>query len=159
MAKSKTQQPPEGVLEIQYKRIREDEKCPEPVKLHGADAAFDLLVTRYTTVAGGGKAQLPHNLAVAIPPGYYGLIIARSSTFTKKGLLIQPGVIDAGYRGEVQTMAYNPTSRMVHIGDGERLSQLLILPIVAVEFAYAKRDLPSGDRGSDGFGSTGGFSN
>jgi len=148
---------PSELLEVLFKRVRDDETCPPPNRQHPGDAAHDLTVTRYTPISGGAKVQLPHNLAVAIPEGYFGLVLARSSTFVKKGLIVHPGIIDSGYRGEVMTVVFNPSGKMVHIGDGERVSQLLILPVVPVEFAHAKKDLPSGDRGTDGFGSTGGF--
>jgi dUTP pyrophosphatase len=147
-----------SMMEIQYKRVRDAESCPPPNRLHQHDAAFDLTVTRYVAIAAGAKVQLSHNLSLAIPAGYYGLILPRSSTFTKKGLIVHPGIIDSGYRGEVVTAVYNPTGKMVHVGDGDRISQLLILPIPIVDFVHAKKSLPPGDRGEDGFGSTGGFS-
>lgn len=155
-AKPQAEGAPEPEVRIAFGQIREDELGPAPERQYPNDAGLDLVCTRYVLVSAGAKAQVAHNIAVAIPSGYFGLIVPRSSALVKKGLLVHLGVIDPGYRGEIQTVVYNPNKKGVHVSEGERISQLLILPLVKT--AFHKRDkMPSGVRGTEGFGSTGGF--
>jgi dUTP pyrophosphatase len=129
-----------------------------PKKAYPNDAGLDLTVSRYQMISPSTRVQLPHNLAMAIPEGCFGLILPRSSTFLQKGLLVHPGIVDSGYRGEVHTVVYNPGPKAIHVGEGARISQLLILPIIEMGFVNRnKKNLPPGDRGDKGFGSTGGF--
>lgn len=147
----------EGVIEVA--RIRADEVWGVPKRSYGSDAGLDLLVSRYTTIYTGTRVRIPHNLAVAIPEGYFGLVLPRSSTFHEKGLIIHSGIIDPGYRGEVMTIAYNPGMKSVYIGEGERVSQLLILPLIKLDVVDVRelKKMTPGERGEKGFGSTGGF--
>jgi len=127
-----------------------------PRRFNATDVGLDLTVRRYVQVHPGARARLPHGIAVAFPPGYFGLIVPRSSTLLIKGLVVAPGTIDPGFRGELQTVVYNPTRKVVTIMEGERLSQLIVqamwnLPVVEV------KALPPGDRDEMGWGSTGGI--
>lgn len=146
---------PAGV-EIPCLRVRDDEPWRPPQRFHPGDAGADLMISRHVTVGAGTRAQLPTNLAVAIPEGYYGQIIGRSSTFHKRGLIVVTGVVDPGYRGEVMIVVYNPTTRSTFVQEGERLAQIILLPVAVGDFT-ASRTLPKGDRAEKGFGSTGGF--
>jgi dUTP pyrophosphatase len=161
-AKEKVQDPaPRGpeVVQIAWSRIRDEEVGKEPNKHYPSDVGYDLVCSRYTPVSSRVRAQIPTNIAVAIPEGFFGLVLPRSSTFHRRGLISHPGIIDSGYRGEVMFMVYNPGQKQVHVADGERLAQLVILPIVDVDFKEERgvKKLPKGDRGDKGFGSTGGF--
>jgi dUTP pyrophosphatase len=147
----------EGLLPIEFKRIRDDEVCPVPERSYPGDAGMDLTCARQVVVMPGARVQVAHNIAVAIPEGFFGLILPRSSALLKKGILVSLGIIDNGFRGELQTVVHNPTPRAVYIEEGDRLSQLIVLPIIGVEFQHARKDLPPGDRGERGFGSTGGM--
>lgn len=154
------ERPIPGLIEMLYQSIRDEEVGHPPERKHPSDAGMDLCCSRYMSIQTGQKAQIPTNVRVAIPEGHFGLILPRSSTMFIKGLHILPGVIDSGYRGEIMVMALNPSppgpARNVHIGEGERLAQLIVLPLVPIVMKKVKT-LPEGDRGESGFGSTGGF--
>lgn len=143
--------------EIHCLRLRDDEPWRPPERFHDSDAGADLMICRHVTVGAGTRAQLPTNMAMAIPAGFYGQILGRSSTFHKRGLVVHPGVIDAGYRGEVMIVVFNPGPKSVFIQEGERLAQIILLPVTVAQFK-PERSLPKGDRAEKGFGSTGGFS-
>lgn len=143
-------------LLLQFIQVREEEKGREPKKSYPGDAGHDLFCSRHVSVEPGGKMQVPTGIAVDIPEGYFGWVTPRSGTFYRKGLIVHPGIVDSGYRGEVQILAYNPGQRKIFIAEGERIAQLIILPVVKVEFSEVARLTP-GDRGEAGFGSTGGL--
>ena len=108
-------------------------------------------------VAPGARAMVPTGLAVAIPEGHAGLVLPRSGLASKEGLTLAnaPGLIDAGYRGEVVCAVVNlDRERPVRIARGDRVAQLVIVPIPAAE-PVEVADLPDSARGSGGFGSTG----
>ncbi len=94
-------------------------------------------------------------LAMAIPKGYVGLIYARSSLGTKKGLAPanKVGVIDADYRGEIMVCLYNHSKSIQTITPNERIAQIVITPFLQVNFLEAE-ELPDTERGQGGFGST-----
>lgn len=131
-----------------------------PSRKHPSDAGLDLEATSFFTVQAGFSALVPHNLAIVFPPGYYGLIVPRSSTLQHTGLIVLPGVLDPGFRGEVKTVVFNASRRNVRVNARDRLSQLLVLPIPQAlkvsEVAFGEFPRET-DRGAEGFGSTGGF--
>jgi dUTP pyrophosphatase len=128
-------------------------KCEAPVTSYAGDAGRDLIVSEWVSVAPKRKVRIQHNIRVAIPEGFFGLILPRSSTFDRLGLLISPGVIDPGFRGEVMALAYNPTEKIIHVNEGDRIAQILIIPVANAGFEQVK-ELPEGSRGEKGFGST-----
>ncbi|MGQ4809044.1 Deoxyuridine 5'-triphosphate nucleotidohydrolase [Candidatus Entotheonellaceae bacterium PAL068K] len=126
-----------------------------PSKAHGSDAGFDLAVPADCLIAPQVHGRIDLGFAVQIPPGWYGQIFGRSSVF-QRGLSVHPGVIDADYRGAVQLLVYNmiPTEQRMHRGD--RVAQLLILPVPAVSLMLVTpEELTSTTRGTRGMGSTG----
>lgn len=101
---------------------------------------------------------MPTGIALALPPGYVGLVCPRSGLAARKGigLVNSPGVIDAGYRGEISVVLINHDPlEACEITRGDRVAQLVITP-VAVARLVAVRDLPGSHRAGGGFGSTGG---
>lgn len=95
-------------------------------------------------------------LAMEIPEGYVGLLFARSSLATKRGLAPanKVGVIDSDYRGEVKVALHNSSNSLQIIEENERIAQLIIMPYEQAQFIEAE-DLEDTERGSGGFGSTG----
>jgi dUTP pyrophosphatase len=101
--------------------------------------------------------MIPTGIAVAIPDGHAGLVLPRSGLASKHGLTLAnaPGLIDAGYRGEVIVAVVNlDPSEKVEIHTGERIAQLVIVAVPDVRAEWAEQ-LPSTTRGEEGFGSTG----
>jgi dUTP diphosphatase len=137
-------------------KLREAEFFAPPFRSHEDDAGLDLTVSCWTVIHPGAIGRLQSNCAISLPPKHYGLIVPRSSALSEKGLLIQVGVIDPGYRGELITVVKNPTPRVIQVNEGERVSQLLVLPLRTYEVKMVF-DLPAGSRGSAGFGASGGY--
>ncbi len=101
--------------------------------------------------------MVPTGLAVAIPEGYAGLVLPRSGLASKHGLTMAnaPGLIDAGYRGELICAVVNlDREQAVKIARGDRIAQLVVIPVPDLEPAWVE-ELPPSSRGRGGFGSTG----
>ena len=104
-----------------------------------------------------GQTVLMHTgIAMELPEGYVGLNFARSGLATKRGLAPanKVGVIDSDYRGEIMVALHNHGSEAQTVEPGERISQLLIMPVVQAEFEETE-ELSDTVRGEGGFGSTG----
>lgn len=121
----------------------------------GVDLHADLAAG--ITLAPGERTLIPTGLALAIPPGFEGQVRPRSGLALKKGvsLVNSPGTIDADYRGEVGIIIINHGQEAVTIAPGERIAQLIIAPVVRVEFLEVD-ELETTRRNAGGFGHTGG---
>ncbi len=124
-----------------------------PTRAHPHDAGLDLYALEDILLEGGQGKAARTGVAMAIPQGYVGLVADRSS-LGKKGLKTAGGVIDAGYRGEIQILLWNLTRDAIQLKRGERIAQLLILPI-ATPAVTEVATLDETSRGTNGFGSTG----
>ena len=142
-------------LPLPFERLDPEARLPAPA--HPGDAGLDLASTVDAEIGPGERTMLPTGVAVAIPEGHAGLVLPRSGLASKQGLTLanSPGLIDAGYRGELTCAVVNldPTTP-VRISRGERIAQLVIVPIAAVRPEWAE-ELPVSERGTGGFGSTG----
>ena len=120
------------------------------------DAGYDLFVVEGCRIEPGQRALLETGLHLEIPAGFVGLVKDRSS-MAAAGLHTLAGVIDSAYRGELKILLVNLTDDTVHISAGQKIAQLLILPVTspAVEYVDSLDDLSSTERGAGGFGSTG----
>jgi dUTP pyrophosphatase len=129
-----------------------------PTYANDGDAGCDLVAVESCTLrAAGGRALVATGIAIAIPLGHAGLVLPRSGLAAKHGVtcINAPGLIDAGYRGEVRVALVNldPTSDYeVHRGD--RIAQLVVVAASSVDFNVVD-ELPVATRGVGGFGSTG----
>jgi dUTP pyrophosphatase len=142
-------------VDLPFTRLRSDGQLPEAQ--HPGDAGLDLRAAEGVTVKPGERAMVPTGVAVAIPDGYAGLVLPRSGLATARGLTLSnsPGLIDAGYRGEVICSVVNlDRDDAVEIRTGDRIAQLVIVTIPTVSPVWAD-DLPRTGRGEGGFGSTG----
>jgi dUTP pyrophosphatase len=92
-------------------------------------------------------------IALAIPKGFVGQIADRSS-MAKKGVKTAGGIIDAGYRGEIHVVLWNISGQEIRIAHGERIAQILIIPIATPAVVEVKQ-LDETARGTKGFGSSG----
>lgn len=137
--------------------VRLDPDLELPAYAHDGDAGLDLVAREDGVVpAGGGRLLMPTGIAIAIPPGHCGLVLPRSGLALKHGVTVAnaPGLIDAGYRGEIKVIMLNTDPEheyVVHRGD--RVAQLLIQRFEAVEWNPVD-SLDGYDRGG-GFGHSG----
>lgn len=136
-----------------------DDGVPVPAYAHPGDAGADLVTTRDVTLAPFERQTVPTGVSIALPDGYAAFIHPRSGLAAKHGLTIvnAPGTVDAGYRGEIAITLYNtdPTEPIV-LRRGDRIAQLIIQQVTRARFVQAER-LPGSARGTDGFGSSGGW--
>jgi dUTP pyrophosphatase len=142
-------------MDLPFQRLHPDATLPEAA--HPGDAGFDLRSVADVTVQPGERALVPTGLAVAIPEGHAGLVLPRSGLASRHGLTLAnaPGLIDAGYRGEVTVAVVNlDRTDAVSIVAGDRIAQLVIVDIPEVRPTWAEQLAPS-SRGVGGFGSTG----
>jgi dUTP pyrophosphatase len=128
-----------------------------PTRAHSGDAGLDLYALEDAALAPGERASVRTGIAVAIPPGRAGLVLPRSGLADRHGIALvnAPGLIDAGYRGEVRVLLLNTDrARPCAIARGDRIAQLVL---VAVETADVTEvdELESSERGAGGFGSSG----
>jgi dUTP pyrophosphatase len=146
--------PPEPAPVLDVRRL--DPGLPLPGYAHPGDAGLDLYAADTTTLQPGERALVPCGIAVAIPEGHVGLVHPRSGLAVDHGLTLlnAPGTIDSGYRGEVKVLLVNHGQDAVEVRHGERVAQLLLMPVAAVDVREVDR-LDATARGSGGFGSTG----
>ena len=143
-------------MEIPVKVLHDNAVLPQYA--NEGDAGCDLVSVETCTLrAGGGRALVGTGLSIAIPDGHAGLVLPRSGLAAKHGVtcINSPGLIDAGYRGELRVALVNLDPQhdyVVHVGD--RIAQLVITPVTSADFRLAD-ELPPARRGQGGFGSTG----
>ena len=143
------------MIEIPVTRLRDDAVLPESA--YPGDAGFDLVACETVEIGPGERAVVPIGIAVAIPDGFAGLVVPRSGLALRHGISIvnAPGLIDSGYRGELQVIALNTDrSHAFTVDVGMRVAQLLITPIPEIELVETVL-LPETARGTAGFGSSG----
>ena len=126
------------------------------VRQHSDDAGADLITPISVTFRPGQIIKLDLGVRADIPQGYVGLLLPRSSVGAQGIRLMNTvGVIDSGFRGSWVAVLENASSKPVALTAGQRILQVLIVPIVLADFV-ATDALPDSVRGSGGFGSTGG---
>lgn len=129
-----------------------------PLPRHAApgDAGVDLVAREGGVVEPGERALIPTGVAVAVPAGFVGLITPRSGLAINHGISLvnSPGVLDSGYRGEICAIVINEGSDPFKYERGDRIAQLVVVPFVRQHYEVVE-ELPTTERGSGGFGSTG----
>ncbi|MGH7365350.1 MAG: dUTP diphosphatase [Candidatus Rokuibacteriota bacterium] len=148
---------PRSAPAVRIDVVRHDPDLALPAYARAGDAGLDLLAATTVTLRPGGRQLVPTGLRVAIPEGYAGLILPRSGLALRSGvtLLNAPGLIDSGYRGEIGVLLINHGAEAATLARGERIAQLVIQPVARATLVEV-RELPGSQRGSGGFGSTGG---
>lgn len=124
-----------------------------PTRAHPNDAGLDLYNLEDILLEPGSGKVAKTGIALALPVGHVGLVADRSS-LGKRGIKTAGGVIDEGYRGEIHIVLWNISKESVHLKKGERIAQLLILP-VATPAVLEVETLDETARGQKGFGSSG----
>ena len=141
--------------ELAFQRL--DPRARIPERAHEGDAGLDLAALEAGTIEPGERILVGTGLAVAIPAGHAGLVVPRSGLASRHGVTVAnaPGLIDAGYRGELRVILVNLDRReSFTFGAGERIAQLVVLP-VALPGAVEAVSLEATSRGTGGFGSSG----
>ena len=136
-------------------RLRDDAVLPS--RAHSGDAGFDQSACEEITIGVGERAAVGTGIAVEIPDGHAGLVVPRSGLALRHGISMvnSPGVIDAGYRGEVRLLLLNTDNASAFtVEPGMRVAQLLVVPLADIELIETD-EATATDRGVGGFGSSG----
>jgi len=133
--------------------LRVSSEATLPTRAHPDDAGLDLYNLEDVLLESGQGKVVKTGIALAIPSGHVGMVADRSS-LAKKGIKSAGGIIDAGYRGEIHIVLWNLSQGAVQLKRGERIAQILILPI-ATPAVQEVQSLDETQRGKNGFGSTG----
>ena len=142
-------------MELKVKRLSAAAQLP--TRAHDGDAGLDLYAAEAARLGPGERAMVGTGVAIEVPPGHAGLILPRSGNAARHGIALvnAPGLIDAGYRGELRVLLLNTDRESPFIVEtGDRIAQLLLTPFTAaapVEVA----ELETSQRGEGGFGSSG----
>lgn len=131
-----------------------------PAYAHPGDAGADLRAARDVLLRPGERSLVGTGVCVALPSGYVGLVTPRSGLAARHGISIvnSPGIIDSGYRGEIKVCLINlDPETTVRLSAGDRIAQLVVIPFVTASFTPVDT-LDDTQRGTGGYGSTGGFS-
>lgn len=137
--------------------VRLDPDLPLPSFARSGDAGLDLFSAEDLVLEPRERAAVRTGIAVAIEKGYAGFVLPRSGRALHEGLGLAnaPGLIDAGYRGEIKVIVINYGRRhKLRIRRGEKIAQLVIQKITPIELQEVD-ELPGSERGEGGFGSTG----
>jgi dUTP pyrophosphatase len=142
-------------MELLCRRLTDAATLPK--RAHDGDAGLDLHAAEAAVLEAGQRASVGTGIAVEIPDGHAGLVLPRSGLAARHGIALvnAPGLIDAGYRGEVRVLLLNTDrEEPFEIVPGDRIAQLLVVPFAAAEPLEAV-ELSVSERGSGGFGSSG----
>jgi dUTP pyrophosphatase len=143
-------------MAVRYVDFELGEGAKAPYKKHIGDAGWDLFVSRPCTINPGETVDVHTDIKINMPPYLYARITGRSSTLRKHGLMVNEGIIDNGYTGEMFVCVHNVGTEPVEIEKGMRLAQVLFHPIEDVRWSQVQEIKPvPGKRGNNGFGSTG----
>lgn len=144
------------MITVAIKRL--DPELEVPRHQREGDAAVDLPSRVDVLIEPGERKLVPTGFAVAIPVNAAGLILPRSGLALKQGVTVAngPGLIDSGYRGEVKVILINVSGQPVSIERGQRIAQLLVIPVPDLSLELVDELPPAPDeRGVQGFGSSG----
>ena len=132
-----------------------DKGARMPTRAHPHDAGLDLYAMHNAVIRPHGRALLNTGVHFAIPVGYVGLLTSKSGLMSDDGVTNR-GTIDADYTGAVKVVLFNHSDKAVTIKKGEKISQIVILPIITPDPELVD-SLEETDRCDGGFGSTGRF--
>jgi dUTP pyrophosphatase len=142
-------------MRLRVRRL--DSSAQLPTRAYVGDAGLDLYSNERATIACGERVSVGTGIAIALPEGHAGLVLPRSGLAAQHGITLvnAPGLIDAGYRGELRVLLLN-TDRdaAFEVNPGDRIAQLVVVAISspAVEEVDV---LDDAERGARGFGSSG----
>lgn len=143
------------MIDLPVARLRPDASVP--ARAYDGDAGLDLAACDRVVLGPGERAAVGTGLAVAIPDGHAGLVLPRSGLAAKHGISVvnAPGLVDAGYRGEVKVLLLNTdAAESFTVEPGMRIAQLVVVALPGVR-PVELDELPGSQRGAGGFGSSG----
>lgn len=143
-------QEPVGCVEVAL-----DDEARLPTRAHEHDGGLDLYSRQDAVINPGESCRFDTGVHMAIPEGFVGFIKSKSGLNVKYGIQSE-GVIDSGYTGSIVVKLFNHGDLPVEIKKGQKISQLVLLPIITPILCVVK-DLEKTERGNGGFGSTGKF--
>ena len=124
-----------------------------PTRAFGTDAGLDIYAMYNAVIPAGGSARMVTGVHVELPPGTCGLLVSKSGLNVNSGIT-STGLIDEGYTGAIIVKLYNQSDRTYTVHAGDKITQLVILPVVHEEVEIVD-SIEGGDRGDAGFGSSG----
>jgi dUTP diphosphatase len=142
------------VIELPLRRLRAGAVVPE--RAYDGDAGLDLSSCEHVELGPGERATVCTGIAVAIPRGHAGFVQPRSGLAARHGITIvnSPGLVDAGYRGELKVVLHNTDARDAFVVEpGMRIAQLVVVAVPGIK-AVEVDELPESERGARGFGSS-----
>jgi dUTP pyrophosphatase len=146
------------LVRVRLERREGGEGLALPTAATAGSAGFDLpaAIEAELVLEPGERHLVPTGFAVAIPPGYEGQVRPRSGLALRHAIVLpnSPGTIDSDYRGEVKVILMNAGSEPFTLRRGDRVAQLVIAPVVAVEWQEVEQ-LEGTERGAGGFGHSG----
>jgi len=142
-------------MRLAIQRLRPDARLP--TRAHDDDAGLDLYAVEAVTIGPGERAMVPTGIAIELPERHAGLVVPRSGLAARHGIALvnAPGLIDAGYRGELRVLLLN-TDRdaAFEVAPGDRIAQLVITRVETPDLVEVE-ELPPTVRAEGGFGSSG----
>jgi dUTP pyrophosphatase len=143
-------------MAVRYVSFALGEGAKAPYKKHTGDAGWDLYTSEDCVIEAGQTVDVHTNIQIDMPPFLFARIVGRSSTLRKHKLMVNEGIIDNGYTGELFVCVHNLGSEPFHVKKGMRLAQVLFHTIEDVRWGEVSEIKEAdGKRGSAGFGSTG----
>lgn len=142
-------------MRLAVRRLRDDARLP--TRAHDDDAGMDLYAVEAVTIAPGERALVPTGIAIELPERHAGLVVPRSGLAIAHGITLvnAPGLIDAGYRGEVKVVMLNTDREAAfEIAPGDRIAQLVVTRVETPDLIEVAELAPT-RRGDGGFGSSG----
>jgi len=142
------------VTELPVQRLHDGATLP--TRAYDGDAGLDLSACERVELRPGERAAVATGLSVAIPDGHAGFVQPRSGLAAKHGITVlnTPGLVDAGYRGELKVVLLNTDRAEPFVVEpGMRIAQLVVVP-VALPLPTEVTELPTSERGEKGFGSS-----
>lgn len=143
-------------MAVRYVDFQLGKGAKAPFKKHNGDAGWDLYVSRECIIPPGATVDVHTDIKIDMPPYLYARITGRSSSLRKYKLLINEGIIDNGFTGELFVCVHNMGDEPFKVEKGMRLAQVLFHTIEDVRWSEVDEIKPTpGKRGDNGFGSTG----
>lgn len=133
-------------------KIKLDNWAYKPERAHNDDAGLDIKAPFDVAIAAHGDVTINTGVHIELPQGTAGILVSKSGLNVRNGI-ISTGLIDSGYSGQITVKLYNLTDKPYVFGAGDKITQLVIIPILTPTIEYG--EVEGGERGNNGFGSTG----